>query len=627
MTLHPAVCLYCLLALALPAMTQGTSTVAARTTPKPEPATPKAPANGDYTGPCAQGDALRDLELFGDAEKDYKKIAGKERCARSGLLETARLKKKATETNADTLISAARRFQASGLDDQADEKVKKLVEDHPDRAVPGDLRQPDQRIGWWQGTLNATVPFVRLVAELIIAGLLLLVAGALLIRLVTGAAARVQRSMRVAPVEGSGDAALNQSLPSALFEHLRQLKERGSSVNVRVAKATDSEFSKLPDALGSAFPQAGIVAVLAGVANRLIPSRLRLAALTARPADPFRGLGVTVAVQKPSGESVRETTVWERDFGLLDGVPDPADGDDTPGRYQRLMLPAAVWLAYQKDFGFDSRKKPLNTGEWRSYAHFATGAVAHRQGGYPRAESQYLLALDQDKNNEGARLNLGSLLLSPKAAESRKQRDDRLGAAVKLLAPLAPDLGDKDQPGSFWYQARYLTAVAHLYAKNLGESLKVLDAVARALAEKKSGTDLEEIRKLTTGLVVSLRASVQLEKGDARVPEPHPDPIWETGPGYYNLACFYARKHGKTASGSPKGRLQNSALEYLLAALARGDELLRRYAQTDPALQSLQDVEKFKQLVSEPGANKEVGLPLIFYSAAGPALYIQPTSA
>src|SRR5688572_9024083 len=217
--------LCCLLALApAAAMAQGSPTGVTPAPGKPTPTKASSPADRDYTGPCARGDALRDLKLFADAEKAYKKIAGAERCARSGLLEMGRLKKKAAETRADTLIDDARRFQASGLDDKADAKVEKLVEEHPDRAVPADLREPDKRIGWWQGALNAALPVGRLGAELLIAGLLALVLGGLLFRLAAGAVARLQRSMRVAPVEGSGDAGLTQSLPTVLFEHLRQLK-------------------------------------------------------------------------------------------------------------------------------------------------------------------------------------------------------------------------------------------------------------------------------------------------------------------------------------------------------------------------------------------------------------------
>jgi hypothetical protein len=417
--------------------------------------------------------------------------------------------------------------------------------------------------------------------------------------------------MRIAAVEGF-DAGLHKGLSCALVGHLQQLKEPASSVPMRLAKATDATFTELPPGLLNAFPQAGIVAGLAVVVERMVPSRVRLVALTARPPDRFCGLGVTVALQDRGGQAVREITVWESDFGLLEGVPDPASGDgDGPGRYQRLMLPAAVWLAYQKELGFDSTKpRPLNTGKWRSYAHFATGEAAHGRGRYRTAESQYLLALDHDKSNEGARLNFGSLLLSPKPAESDEQRDARLHIAIKLLKPLTPGLEEDDTPGRFWYRARYLMAVAHLDAKEFESAHEVLDALDLALAEEKGGPAGQRRRQLTRPLAASLRACVRLEQGELDVPEPLPDPDWETGDGYFNLACFCARKHDKVVESVPKAQLKSQALGYLAGALARGDELLRRYARTHPAFQGLYDDDEFRKLVAEPEAPDQEGVPL-----------------
>lgn len=578
--------------------------------------TPEAPTHSPtYSGACAQADALRDLELFSAAEASYKKLAGKEQCAFAGLKLTEELKKQAAlQPSADDLIKDARRLRASGADDQAQKKLDLLVENHPERSVPADLRDMNKRIGWWQGVLSTIVPIARLGAEMLIVLLIAAAVALLAYRSGRGALAAFHRSVRVDPIAGTSDAGLIASLPTALSEHFRQLGSKDQGRNFKTVGATDAKFD-LPAEVSTAFPPAGIIAGLVSYLDRLLPRNVRAVVVTLRPDDPFRGLGLTVAVQKAQGEPVAEMTLWERDFGLLDLTAD-ASTKDASGRYQRLMLPAATWAAYQDDLGFDKRKieehkakAPLETMNWRSYAHFAVGAIAQRQANDKLAQRQYSLALDLDPKNQGARLNLAALNLAPYAEPPTAEDEKRLERATKLLEPVAEDSSDKT-PDDMWYRGRYMQALAQIYSGEFAETAgnhadasthfeKAKTCVSKlcaALAEKLGGDDLAELRTSMKRPAELLQKSILLDSGE-RVDDPKPlDGEQETAAGYYNLACFYARKLKK----QPKANAaRDRAFDYLTEALSRGDPAMRRWASQDPALRSLAG-DRFEKLVAEP---------------------------
>ncbi len=469
----------------------------------------KKDAAKKYSGPCANPDALRDLEFFKEADKAYKKLAGKAgaECAVAGLIASKALQKKAEDPprTADQLIEDARRLRASGFDELAKAKVKTLVEKHPKRSVPTDLRSTDKRLGWWQGVLTNVVPLARVAAEMFIALLVLFLLAVFVRRLVQWLC-RGRRYARVDPVVGSDDAALSASLPSALAEHLEQLRTQGLGHSAMVG-AAEADFA-LPEAVSGAFAPANVIVGLLELVGRFTPQRVRVIALTLRPNDPFRGLGVTVAIQKTRKRPVDATTLWERDFGLFDPDADDA-GKEAGGRYQRLMLPAAAWLAYQPELGFDEAainngksKAPLGTKNWRSYAHFAVGAVAQRRANDKLAESQYLQALDADPANQGARLNLAQLYLVPPHDPPPGQRHPtaeylkRLTLGLDLLVALTIDPEDKGDktadPDEMWFRGRYTQAVAYLYADKLAKAEASITTLRPALGKPVNEKDLDD---------------------------------------------------------------------------------------------------------------------------------------
>jgi hypothetical protein len=531
--------------------------------------TPELPTpQSKYSGPCAQGDALRDLKLFSDAEASYKKLAGTHPCAVAGLKSTEQLRKQA-QPSADELIKDARRLRASGADDRAQKKLDLLVENHPERSVPADLRDMNKRIGWWQGVLSTIVPIARVGAEMLIV-LLMTAAVALLAFLsVRGV---VKRSVRIDPVAGTTDEGLIASLPTALFEHLRQLRGRGGGRSIATVGATDAKFD-LPATVSAAFPPASIIAGLVSYLGQLITRNVRVVVVTLRPDDPFRGLGITVAVQKARKQPVNEMTLWERDFGLLELTPD-ASTKDAGGRYQRLMLPAATWAAYQKDLGFKTRKieegkqkAPLDTKNWRSYAHFAVGAVAQRQANDKLAQRQYSLALDLDPKNQGARLNLATLNLGPYAEPPTAEDKKRLEWAIKLLEPVALDSSD-DTPDEMWYRGRYMQALAYTYAgefaeaagnahkaaADFGQAEARASKLSEALKAGRGGADLKELRDSLDRPTALLQASILLDS-DKPVDDPKPlDGEQESAAGVLQPGLLLRTQGQKAADKQSRSR-------------------------------------------------------------------------
>ncbi|MHB8243483.1 MAG: hypothetical protein ACYDHN_16030, partial [Solirubrobacteraceae bacterium] len=432
---------------------------------------------------------------------------------------------------------------------------------------------------------------------------------------------------------GSADSTLGDVLAAALADALRRMGDENAKSSVDWQSGTESKF-EVPDAVTQAVPQASLVAGLVQMLDKLLPRRLVTVSGTVHPVHEHRGAGLTLAVADQRGRVLDQVTIWEREFMLKKAGANAKD----PVRYERLILPAAIWLGYSSALGFKAKNAPLGTLDWRSYAMFALGELVPKAADRRRL---YERSLDRDSGNLGARLNLASLLLRrPKSQASPAPSPAEVAAADaawkgclleagRHLGVVASRSCPKTDP--IWYRARYLQAWCHIYQSDvsLAEDAKGHGAEARRnIAELLSEADVHGEEQAVRGLVEGLRTPASVldligelvQTGTVRkVPDFQSE--WLTATSEYNVACFYSR-YSALAAGS----LNAERVDKAVAALKRASERTRhalKEARMDPDFDAIRDEPAFVQLVAvkpQPKSEPQKPTHYVVTLDAGPDL-------
>lgn len=489
------------------------------------------------------------------------------------------------------LLRDARDLRDAGFVDQSEAKVATYVERYGDEDLPDSLRPSTSRRGFWESGLHAVGPWARTLIEILAVALAVVLLVMLAFAGGRSIAKRRARSLDVAPFTGPGADAIATSLASALHEHLRDLDEARTSTGPRLAQAGDADFT-LPDSVTTAFPPAGLVAGLLSVLDRLAPRDLNKLTSTLRPIDDFKGAGVTLLLTTRRGDELGQITIWERDFHLDELVQ---DADGVGGRYQRLIGPAAIWLAYQDAMCFKAEAPPAGTHDWRSYARFAVAEVAHRSGRRRLACRLYREALDLDAHNLAARLNLAWLMVLPDAGETRAGAERRGREFDAHIDAVLTGVGEDDP---LWLRALYLRSVHQLHSG----ALAAANATAVTLHTALGRPHPECLQPLVDSMrdpVEVLVAAIAVERGE------HPaDPAvgpWILPTTHYNLACYFARKLRVTDDVDERAGVRLAALHHLEEAIERLGPAYVDDASRDPALEELHGDPDFERLV--PGGS------------------------
>lgn len=496
------------------------------------------------------------------------------------------------ETKQELLVDA-RELRDAGFVGASEKKVETYVERYGDDDLPASLRPSASRRAFWESGLHAVGPWARTVAEILTLGIAIVLLVMLAFAGWRSVLKRRERSLDVAPFTGPRADEIATSLASALREHLRCLDESRTSTGPRLAEAADAEFS-LPNSVTTAFPPAGLVAGLLSMLDRLAPRDLNKLTSTLRPIDDFKGAGVTLLLCTRRGDELGQVTIWERDFHLDELVKDAEDDDGVAGRYQRLIGPAAIWLAYQDAMCFRSEEPPAGTHDWRSYARFAVGEVAHRHGKRRLACRLYREALDIDAGNLAARLNLAWLIVLPAAGEAAPDRERRgrefdahIDAVLEAVGP--------DDP--LWFRATYLRSVHQLHSGAFREAAATARTLTDALARPQPDRLVPLVDSMRDPAAV-LVASIAVELGE-QPPDPDVGP-WILPTTHYNLACFFARRLRVTTGSDERAVVRLAALHHLDEAIERLGPAYVDDASRDPAMEELHGDPDFERLV--PGS-------------------------
>ena len=552
-------------------------------------------------------------------------------------------------------LEKAERLQGNGFEDEARKFVQEVVQNSK-AAIPKTLRSPEQRLGWWREALGTIGPPARSVLEVVVVLLGLMVVVLLVATAIKALFLRLCPSISLDGFTGSGDATVAPLLGAALSEALERMSDDTSGRKLTWASGTEAKF-ELPAAITEAVPPAGLLVGLVQMLDKLLYRKQCVVTGTVHPPHQHRGAGVTLVVSDRSGRESEQVTVWESEFMLKEA----GEAATEAVRYERLILPVAIWLGYRpmlrRGFNplppFELNRRPvppLGVQSWRSYALFALGELV------PDAAKQRLLyerALDLDEGNVGARLNLASLLLQRPAgqvtpdgekkqvedgsSESWRERLKRAGADLEVVNGSRFALG---QP--IWFRGRYMEAIRCLYLAQAagaseGRRAKHAEAARKALAElERARDDLERAktpqtwaslagaRKPSTWArlqplmdalhwpVLVLSASIELvETGAAQdLSQAHRGigGKWLSASGEYNLACFWARNAAVTPEADEEKRRKHvkSSVEALRRAIVR-EEGMAAEARVDPAFDSIRDEPGFKAAVKpKPVAKKTV---------------------
>jgi len=418
---------------------------------------------------CARAAALISQGYLTDAEALLKANLGSDPCVPRELQRLHAAQRARTSTPYfESQVRAIRGLIAAGFAAEAQKQIQALVQANPNRPIPADLRAYNQRLGWWQMLLDTTGPPVRTVLEMFIGFLALVVIVLLALQLAGGLIRRRwPATYMIGAVTGieSSDSTKHTELLKAELTGLSD----ASYGHGPVRRASSAEQGiAIPSEITSAIPQAQLLVALMTLLDRLLPRRLTRVNLAVLPTDPIRGLGLTVQVATRSGRAKGDQTVWVNDYFPHDSTDRSADDDVC-----RLMLPAAVWLAYQPSLQTSrhrdrinsalsragqhgpeswqtwadaklkqrqSRPKtrlyadePRSTDSWESFAHFAVAERAQGVGNLEEARRGYLMALGDDSNNKFALLNLAGLKLYRGPNEDEETAAGRLRFAKFLL--------------------------------------------------------------------------------------------------------------------------------------------------------------------------------------------------
>jgi hypothetical protein len=527
-------------------------------------------------------------------------------------------------------LRQAERLQDAGFEAQARELVKEVARDST-VPIPAKLRSLTQRVGWWRDLLGEGAPLARLALEVLVVGagalVLALLAFLLVFSMLPAVFARLRRTVRLAGFSGSSEATLTDVLGASLSATLARMHDDRSGRALVFQSGTEPKF-ELPKAITEAVPQAGVLAGLVSMLGSLLYIRLYSVSGTVHPVHEHRGAGLTLTLAGRDGRTIAQETFWEEDFALKQagsGAPDAV-------RYERLVLPATMWLAFQRALGFKPGRRMLGARDWRSYALFSLGEIV------PDARSARVLyeqALDRDQGNLGARLNLAALLLQRPSYEvsadaatsveigqgSRESWPERIETAWLHLCTVVAD--PSAERSAIWYRARYMQAIVSVYraeAKTETDPPEAKRQAGRALTLLRCLR--EEMRMhgddtATGALVDALGTPVEVLEQTARLlgqetPDlsAFPPERWLSADGDYNLACLYSRYAEQSGKGSAAfEERQVQAVRLLRRSIDRRESERRSIAieeaEVDPAFDPIRDSPGFKAVLARPAGEDE----------------------
>lgn len=400
--------------------------------------------------------------------------------------------------------------------------------------------------------------------------------------------------LEINPAEGVADAAAAEALQAGLRDQLERLREDGSPLQLKTVRASEPGFPEIPADQRLVSRAAGRLARRTARIVEALPSGTSVVGISVEPTDPERGQGITFTARAPGGDTARET-IREQDFGLPDSRPEsggPGHGD----RLNPLLEAGAIWIAFElEEAAAPGTRQPLGTTSWRSYANFALGEGGQRGGAVDFAEARYLEALELDRGNQGAKLNLAALYLEPPRKSGGRRHAKRLKRAGRMLREVWSAPGRSVEVS---LRARYVMSIVLL---ERGKRKRAAASANRAWkivrhADPSRTAGLPGMLREPTRI---LRKSIELERARKRKKPPQDPRVrtgWVSPAEHYNLACYFARKN----SHWPRSKAKGPALSELAAALNRGDDALREWAKRDPALESVRGARVYAQLVYPP---------------------------
>ncbi len=440
-------------------------------------------------------------------------------------------------------------LQRAGFVDEAADELRKAVE-ATNEPIPEELRdlRPGtlevEGIGTWREFRRRLLPAVLDMGELVatvaavflgffLGGYLLFVLARTLFRATLGRsrwvrdALHLPPSVALAPLVDKEDKT-GPKVAARIREELCNLDSEAGGAGLTYVDAP-AEQLPLPS-LADLSKQFRVVDAMLTLIQRFAPLDRVSIAVVLHPAASM-GAGLTVSL---SGGIRRfaTTTLWEETYDPArpkpTGTPKPEAPDDLAERYDRLAVPAAVWLMYQ--LRRPKSRAPLGTEDWQSYALFKAGAVWIDQDEPKRAKPLLTAALNRDPKNIGAQVNRARLDWGnhERAVETNRCVREQIEALARenydylRFRRRRFPAEESYRWDPLWYRPKYneATSVGHLYygtvIKN-DETRSVTGTVPAGSEE-----ECEEMRQRAITEVIHLVVAVEhtisdLEAGSGRM--------------------------------------------------------------------------------------------------------------
>ena len=558
------------------------------------------PVHAETTPTCKRAQELLAAGYRADAESTYKELLGVKVCATNKI--------KATQLTPQQLTDQAKRLQDAGFPSDARAIAKQLAAGGQDPIDPA-LQDPTQRLPRWSNFLATVGPWVRSIAEATVI--------ALLVMAIVGVfSSRARLRLRLGQFTGAGDANPADGLAAELADTLGRMRDGKRRPTMTYQAATEPGFA-LPDTITSAVPQGAVVGAVLELLDRIVPRYVLTVSGTLHPIHEHRGAGLTLTVHDAHGRTRGHITIWERDFVLKDAGATVKD----PVRYERLILPAAVWLGYQRLRFTDRywRRRPiiyLGATDWRSYALSAIGDLIPDSRDRRRV---YELALDRDPGNLVARLNLAALLMRRPGPRARadghprgypgETQDERMQLARDLLTSVmnatAPE-GRNTTTEAIHYRAAFLLATCHLDLGKPAAAREVLDefpiaGVVTGQVTDPIGESLIDNTLYECFAVLDWEVKIATQAAHVNPP----DRTWHSAQAQYGLARGWARRacDGRRPHHIDEALLPN-VWTAMRCAIERGvtepGTDFRAEFKTDPTFARLRRYPQFSALLMLP---------------------------
>lgn len=259
------------------------------------------------------------------------------------------------------------------------------------------------------------------------------------------------------------DSELGTVMDDQLRAQLQRLDEDRRGPRIDVAAPASGELTL--DATVIPVPQlGGWLGQALALVGILLPLRQLTVTGCLNPPDAHTGVGISLGISDPHGKCNSSTTITETPY-----IGEKWPSGPLEARYQRLVLPAAIWVFFTVWDALHTRdrhearwNRAFGVENWESYALFSVGSVIQQRGQNALARRLFERALAMEPSNRAAALNLAVLDLRDSVIKQNTELRDLASSRLTRITQRDPRTLAAPVHDGLWYRAQYNLAIAAL---------------------------------------------------------------------------------------------------------------------------------------------------------------------